>query len=249
LAAGVWVLKPARGRPEKPAPERERARPRRTAEGDERSPGDASPRVRLHLDKRRAQLLELGIELFAKHAYEDISIDDLANEAGISKGLLYHYFDSKREFYVETVRAASKRLQLLTVPDPGLPPAAALRAAVDAHLRYIQEHGPVYAAVYRSGVAIAPEVHEILQEHREVIVRYFLNALGVGKARPVLRTALRAWIAMVEGASLDWIAHPSITRDDLRELLVAGYVALLGKVIELDPKAASLPKRHHDEER
>jgi AcrR family transcriptional regulator len=195
-------------------------------------------RVRLDLDRRRAQLLELGIDLFSKHAYEDISIDDLAAAAGISKGLLYHYFRSKREFYVETVRAASRRLQLLTMPDPQLPPPARLRAAIDAHLRYIQEHGPVYTAVYRSGVAIAPEVREILEQHRGVIVRYFLEAMGVTKPRPLLRTALRAWIAMVEGASLDWIENPAITRDELRELLVAGYAVLIARTIELDPKTA-----------
>jgi AcrR family transcriptional regulator len=195
-------------------------------------------RVRLHLDKRRAQLLELGIDLFSKHAYEDISIDGVAEIAGISKGLLYHYFRSKRDFYVETVRAASRRLQLLTTPDPALPPAARLRAAIDAHLRYIQEHGAVYTAVYRSGVAIAPEVREILEEHRAVIVRYFVEGMGVSRPRPVLRASLRAWIAMVEGASLDWIANATISREDLRELLVAAYVALLAKTIELDPKAA-----------
>jgi len=193
----------------------------------------------LHLDKRRAQLLELGIELFSKQAYEDISIDGMAEAAGVSKGLLYHYFRSKRAFYVETVRAASRRLQLLTMPDPALPPATRLRAAVDAHLRYIQEHGPVYSAVYRSAVAIAPEVRGILEEHREVIIRYFLQAMAVPRARPVLRAALRAWIAMVEGASLDWIANPTITRDDLRELLVAGYMALIAKTVEIDPNIAS----------
>jgi AcrR family transcriptional regulator len=201
-------------------------------------PAIAERRVRLHLDKRRAQLLELGIELFSERAYEDISIDGMAEAAGISKGLLYHYFRSKREFYVETVRAASRRLQLLTMPDPALPPPARLRAAIDAHLRYIQEHGAVYTAVYRSGVAIAPEVREILEEHRDVIIRYILRALGVLQPHPVLRAALRAWVAMVEGASLEWIANPTITREDLRELLVAGYVALLTKTIELDPKAA-----------
>lgn len=198
----------------------------------------AERRVRLDLDKRRAQLLELGIELFSKHAYEDISIDEVAETAGISKGLLYHYFSSKREFYVETLRAASRRLQLLTMPDPGLPPAAQLRAAIDAHLRYIQEHGPVYNAVYRGGISIAPEVLDILEEHRNVIMRYFLRTMGISKPRPLLRTAIRAWIAMVEGASLDWIANPSVTRDELRELLVAGYAAVLAKTTELDPRAA-----------
>ena len=195
--------------------------------------------MRLDLDSRRAQLLELGIDLFTKHAYEDISIDDLAKEAGISKGLLYHYFRGKREFYVETVRAASRRLQLLTTPDPALPPPERMRAAIDAHLRYIQEHGAVYVTVYRSGVAIAPEVREILEQHREVITRYLLDAIGVRHPRPLLQASLRAWIAMVEGASLDWIAHAAITRDQLRELLVAGYVALLTKTMELDPKAAA----------
>jgi len=194
-------------------------------------------RVRLDLDRRRAQLLELGIDLFSKNSYEDMSIDGVAEAAGISKGLLYHYFRSKRDFYVETVRAASRRLQLLTMPDPALPPAARLRAAIDAHLRYIQEHGPVYTAVYRSGVAIAPEIRELLEQHRGVIVQYFLEAMGVSKPRPLLRTALRSWMAMVEGASLDWIDNPSLTRDALRELLVAGYAALITKTIELDAGA------------
>ena len=202
-----------------------------------------APRVRLNIDKRRAQLLELGIDLFAKHAYEDISIDDVAETAGISKGLLYHYFGSKREFYVEAVRAASRRLRLLTVPDPALPPAARLRAAVDAHLRYIQEHGPVYAAVYRSGVAVAPELNEILEEHRETIVRYFLQGLGVSRARPLLRAALRSWITMVEGASLDWIADAAISRDELRELLVATYIATIAKTAEIDPKSIPIAQQ------
>jgi AcrR family transcriptional regulator len=212
--------------------------PSRRGRRERRAPKPAAePRVRLDLDRRRTQLLELGIDLFTKHAYEDISIDDLAEEAGISKGLLYHYFRSKREFYVETVRAASRRLQLLTTPDPGLPAPDRLRAAIDAHLRYIQEHGAVYVAVYRSGVAIAPEVREILEQHRNVIIRYVLEAMGVRQPRPLLQASLRAWIAMVEGASLDWIANPAITRDQLRELLVAGYAALIAKTIELDAKA------------
>jgi AcrR family transcriptional regulator len=192
--------------------------------------------VRLHIDKRRAQLIEMGIDLFSRHAYETISIDGLAESAKISKGLLYHYFGSKRDFYVETVRAASRRLRLLTAPDPELPPAARLRAAVDAHLRYVQEHGAVYSAVYRSGLAIAPEIQSILEEHRAIMIRYVLQAMGMTKARPLLLAALRAWVAMVEGASLEWIAKPSVTRVELRELLVAGYAGLILKTLDLDPK-------------
>jgi AcrR family transcriptional regulator len=194
-------------------------------------------RVRLQLDERRTQLLRLGIRMFATRPYDEISIDDVAEAAGISKGLLYHYFHGKREFYVEAIRASSLHLLQLTEPDPLLPPSARLRAAIDAHLNYIQEHGAVYQTIYSGGITVAPEVGAILEEHRNVVMGRFLSNLGIKKPRPVLRTALRAWVSMVEGASLDWLAHPELERDSLRELLVASYVALLEKASKLDPKA------------
>jgi AcrR family transcriptional regulator len=197
--------------------------------------------VRLQIDERRVQLLDLGIRLFSTKSYEDISVDDVAAEAGISKGLLYHYFNGKREFYVETIRAASLKLRRLTRPHPELPPAARLRAAIDAHLNYVQEYGAVYTAIHRSGVAIAPEVNDILEEHRDAVMRYFLQNLEIAKPRPVLRAALMAWIVMVEGASLDWVSHPELARDDLRELLVSSYVAILAKALELDPPGKGQP--------
>jgi hypothetical protein len=141
---------------------------------------------------------------------------------------------------VEVIREASLRLQRLTAPDPTLSPAARLRAAVDAHLNYVQEYGPVYAAIYTSGVAIASEVSAILEEHRQVVLQYFLHDFKISRPRPVLRAALRSWIAMVEGASLDWISHPELPRDQVRDLLIAGYAALMAKALELDPKLAAI---------
>lgn len=208
----------------------------------------AQRRVRLQIDERRARLLELGIKLFSSHSYDDISIDDVAQAAGMSKGLLYHYFGGKREFYVETIREASLQLLKVTEPDPKLQPGARLRAAVDAHLNYVQEHGPVYAAIYRGGAAVTREMHAILEEHREMVMQYFLRDFRISKPRPILRAALRAWIAMVEGACLDWIAHPELKRDDLRDMLIASYAAVLTKAVELDPKLGrvldSLLRRH-----
>jgi AcrR family transcriptional regulator len=198
----------------------------------------APRRVRLALDERRAQLLALGIRLFSNHSYEDISIDEVAAQAGISKGLLYHYFPGKREFYVEVIREASLQLRRLVAPDPQLPPAARLRAAVVAHLNYVEQHGAVYRAIYRSGVSISPEVSVILEEHREVALHYLLDDLKVTRPRPALRAALRAWIALVEGASLDFAAHPEVGRELVTELVIAGYAALLTRAAALDPRTA-----------
>jgi AcrR family transcriptional regulator len=200
-------------------------------------------RVRLPIDERRAQLLALGTRLFSSRSYEDISIDDVAEQAGISKGLLYHYFGGKKEFYVEVLRATSEELRRLTEPDPSLSPGDRLRGAVNAHLNYVQENKAVYAAIYTSGAAIAREANDILEEHREVVLGYFLRDFGITKPRPILRAALRAWMAMVEGACLDWIAHPELEREALCELLIAGYAAMLERTIALDaPTARTLEK-------
>lgn len=199
----------------------------------------APRRVRLHVDKRRAQLLQLGIQLFSTKPYEDISIDEVAESAGVSKGLLYHYFQGKRGFYVEAIRAASRELRRLTRPDRKLSPGARLRAGIDAQLDFVEKYGALFAAIHRSGMTIAPEVGQVVEAHRKVAIRDLASDFGIKKAQPVLRAALRAWIAMVEGASLDWIAHPDLDREMVRELLVAGYRAMVAKAAELDPICAA----------
>ncbi len=73
-------------------------------------------RARLSLDERRQQLLDLGLELFSQRPFEDISVEDIADAAGISRGLLYHYFPSKRDFYVAVVRVAAAELRALIEP-------------------------------------------------------------------------------------------------------------------------------------
>jgi AcrR family transcriptional regulator len=215
-----------------------RARPSKA-----RSPAAARKaprRTRLDLNERRSQLLEFGKRLFATHAYDDVSIDEVAATAGVSKGLLFHYFRNKREFYVETIRAMSMERRRATEPDPSLPPWARLRAALDAHLTHAKQDGAMYVAFCGSGVAISPEVPRILEEHREAVMHYLLEYLGISKAPPLLRTALRCWMFMVEGACLEWIANPSLKQEDLRELLIAGYRALLQRTLELEPKSARL---------
>jgi AcrR family transcriptional regulator len=206
--------------------------------GARKSAVASSRRVRLQVDERRVKLIELGIELFSTRSYEDISIDDVAAAAGISKGLLYHYFRSKQEFYVETIRAASLHLRDLTQPNRKLPPVERLRAAIDAHLGYVHEHSRAYAAIYRNGVAVSDGVGEILEDHRAAVMRYFLQNIGIRRPSPVLRAAIRGWILMVEASSLDWLSHPDLRREDFRELLIAGYVAMLARAMELAPRAA-----------
>src|SRR5512135_3525874 len=91
-------------------------------------------RARLDVDERRAQLLALGLELFSERAYDAISIDEIALAAGISKGLLYHYFPTKRDFYAAAIREASRQLLDCTRPDASAPPIERVYRVIDAYL-------------------------------------------------------------------------------------------------------------------
>lgn len=175
-------------------------------------------RTRLEVEQRRAQLLTLGQELFSSNTYDELSIDDIARAAGISKGLLYHYFPSKRDYYVETIRAAAGDLlhQTDTAIEAG--PAKRLRSGIDAYLTYVERHKKAFAALLRSGVGHDPEVSSIVESTRLAFLDRLVNNAPVHSPR--IRNALRGWIGFVESSVLDWIDHSDVAREDLQDLLV-----------------------------
>jgi AcrR family transcriptional regulator len=175
-------------------------------------------RTRLEVEQRRAQLLTLGQELFSSSTYDELSIDDIARAAGISKGLLYHYFPSKRDYYVETIRAAAGELLHQTDTAIELGPVKRLRSGIDAYLTYVERHKKAFAALLRSGVGHDPEVSGIVESTRLAFLDRLLHNTPVHSPR--IRNALRGWIGFVESSVLDWIDHNDVAREDLQELLV-----------------------------
>jgi AcrR family transcriptional regulator len=182
----------------------------------------ATPRTRLDLDERRRQLVEIGLDLFSERAYDEIAIDDIAAQAGISKGLLYHYFPSKRDFYVEVIREAAGELAERTEPDSSLPPLARLTESIDAYLVHVEEHARGHATLLRGGIGADPEVRAIVDEHRRISAQRVLDAIADegGQLTPAVRLAVRGWIGFVEAVSLDWIEKREVSRDEVRALLV-----------------------------
>lgn len=194
-------------------------------------------RLRLATDERRAQLLALGRRLFNERPYDELSIDDIASAAGISKGLLYHYFSSKRVFYVETVRAASEEMLSLTRPPSDLPPPDRLRHGLDAYLDYVEQNARAFLTLMRGGVGNDEEVAAVVEKTRRTLVKRIAeHGLGLKKLRPVVRVALRGWLGFVEAASLDWLDHRDVDRDALRATLTAALTSALMTAMMLDPQ-------------
>jgi len=179
--------------------------------------------VRLDNDERRAQLLQLARKAFSDRSYDEVSIDDLAREAKISKGLLYHYFPTKRDLYVAGLREIAEELvQRVTNLPTDLAPIERVRAGLEAYLDHIDQHSRAFVSLMRGGIGSDPEVAAVIEGVRLRMIDNFLeqSAFAAILTRDVrFQTAVRGWIGFVEAASIDWCANHRMSREDLRELL------------------------------
>jgi AcrR family transcriptional regulator len=188
-----------------------------------------SVRNRLEVDERRAQLLALGLELFSQSPYDELKIEVVAERAGVSKGLLYHYFPTKRAFYVEVLRAAANDLLQITAFDEASPPLERAHQGIDAYLRYVETHRVAYVALLRGGVGFDAEVSSVIEGTRTQFLARIIQGMGVAPP-PLWRLALRGWIGFVEAASIEWAANPEVPREELQRLLLASLLATVSSM-------------------
>jgi AcrR family transcriptional regulator len=181
--------------------------------------------TRLDVEERRRRLLALGAELFARHAYDELSMARIAREAGISKALLYHYFPSKQAYFAATLEQAAGELARLTEPDPARPPVEQLAGSLDAYLGWVERHADAYAKLIRS-VGAVPEVRELVERVRDETADRIIAGIAPDP-RPPLRAAVRGWLWFMDGAVLDWLEHRDMDRAALHGLLLG---TLLGAV-------------------
>lgn len=189
---------------------------------------------RLESEERREQLLDAGVELLKRQPHEEVSIDEIAVAAGVSKGLLYHYFPTKKDFIVAALTRGQEELAERLRPDPSLPAEAQLASSLDAFLDYIEEHATAYVAIF-SGRGAEPAYHEVIEAGRVQQLETLLAALEAWDGAPVriernaaLETAAQGWLFFVEGAVLLWLQRHGLEREQLRTLL---GTALAGSVM------------------
>ncbi len=181
---------------------------------------------RMTVDDRRRQLLDLGAELFARNAYDELSMAAIAREAGISKALLYHYFPSKADYFQATVAAAAEDVALRTTPDPDLPPLEALTASLDAFLAWIEGNETAYRKLMQ-GATGAAEVRDLVAGVRAETAQRLLDGLADGEPAPAVRTAVNGWLGYMDAACMDWLQHRDMNREELRNLLLGSLLGAL----------------------
>jgi len=189
------------------------------------------PRTRLTPDQRRTQLLDLGVSLLATRSLDELTIDVLAEEAGISRGLLYHYFGNKHDFREAVVRRAVADLVEQTAPPEGGEPLERLLASVAAYVDYVVANYQGYVSIVRGAAGGNETLRRVYDETRDALTDRIFTEDAQGEIipdTPAARLMVRGWSAMGEEMVLTWVADPrGVTRDQLLEGLSASLPALV----------------------
>ncbi|HWE91209.1 MAG TPA: TetR/AcrR family transcriptional regulator [Pseudonocardiaceae bacterium] len=182
--------------------------------------------VRLSADDRRRQLVGIGLQLLTDRPIEDVTIDEVAGIAGISRSLLFHYFPTKRDYHIAVVRAACRRLLRATEPDPGAGADEQVRATIDGFLSFVQRRREPYLALVRgrSGVEWVQPIYDEVRER--LVERVIVGADGTHDG-PLSRLVIRGWLALVEETALIWSRAPVGDRAAVVEYLAGALSDLL----------------------
>lgn len=194
----------------------------------------AEPRWRrLEPDERREQILGCAVELFGERPYAAVSTTELARRAGVARGLINHYFGTKRDLYLAVVR------RMVTIPQvaidslPDGPLEARIEQSVTWFLDGVSRHSRTWlAAIGAEGVDM--EVASILAEADELAADRVLEATGLADVvahREELRALVRAYGGLVKATAREWLVRGSLSRAQVQRLLSTALLSIVRDVV------------------
>jgi AcrR family transcriptional regulator len=199
---------------------------------------------RLSSDERRAHLLHVGVELLGRYGTVDISIEEIARAAGVSKGLLYHYFPTKNDFFVAVLARSQAEMDQELARDPNLSPLERFDRNLDGFLRFVDAHAEGYLAVVNAR-GREPRVQQLIEERRGrrvdelvALAAVLADAPREAVRTPLLVAALEGWIGFTEGVTTRWLRDREIGREEVHLLLRRALLEVFGTVLPSTSRAS-----------
>ncbi|MEU3344512.1 TetR/AcrR family transcriptional regulator [Streptomyces sp. NPDC006700] len=201
-------------------------------------------RRRMGVDERRQQLIGVALELFSRRSPDEVSIDEIASAAGISRPLVYHYFPGKLSLYEAALQRASDDLAgRFTEPHEG-PLGARLLRVMRRFFDFVDEHGPGFSALMRGGPAVGSSTTNALVDSvRQAAYDQILSHLGIDQPPVRLELVVRSWISLAESTALIWLDGRRIPRAELEVQLVHDFGALVAVSAAQDEEMGALMRR------
>jgi AcrR family transcriptional regulator len=176
--------------------------------------------------------------MFAERPFSDVWIEEVAEQAGVSRGLVYHYFPNKRDFYAAIVKHGTNNAIRLTEPDESLPPLQRLRASIDHYLEYVEANENAVRSVHRGQHSVDEEILAVIREGRDAQAERIVSFLIPDQeASPTLLLALEGWMNFNNAVMFDWLDTHAISRDKLLDLMTGALGGILVAAFRVDEQS------------
>lgn len=201
-------------------------------------------RRRMGVDERRQQLIRVALELFSHRAPDEVSIDEIAAAAGISRPLVYHYFPGKQSLYEAALRRAADELAGRFLEPHEGPLGARLLRVMGRFFDFVDEHGPGFSALMRGGPAVGSSTaNAMIDGVRQAAYEQILAHLRVEEPPARLELVVRSWVSLAESTALIWLDGRRIPRAELEMQLVHDFAALAAVSAAYDTEMAGIMLR------
>jgi AcrR family transcriptional regulator len=177
---------------------------------------------RLAPARRREQILDAANALFSERGYDEVSIEDIASSAGVTRGLVHHYFGGRKEVYIALLeRLAAVREEELPLP-VGRSARARVADSMSRWLDWTEQNRTIWLATLGRGEDIAdPDIRNVVADlRRRAVALLIAHHADIAEDSPRLRYALECWTGLNRSATRRWLQGEA-TREQSLELLTS----------------------------
>jgi len=183
----------------------------------------SSPKYhRLDPARRREQILDAANALFAERAYGEVSIEDIASAADVTRGLVHHYFGRRKDVYIGLLERLGAQREERLRPPVGRSARARVADTVSRWLDWTEGNRTIWLATISHGEDIADaEVRRVVADLvRRAVALLTTYHADIAEDSPRLRYALECWTGLNRAATRRWLRGEA-TREATHELLAS----------------------------
>jgi AcrR family transcriptional regulator len=189
-------------------------------------------RSRLDPEERRAQLTALGVAFLAERPLDDLTIEELATQAAVSRGLIFHYFGSRQGLHLAVVTRAGDALLEASEPQADLPPHARLHDTLARIVGFVRAFRGTFYSLVRgvaSGDRVVRRVVDDVRDANAERLRSVFVEDGTPDS-PLLRVTLRAWVSFAEEVLIELALESDRDVEDIVGFLERSVAAVVAAV-------------------
>ena len=177
---------------------------------------------RLAPARRREQMLDAANALFAERGYDEVSVEDIASSAGVTRGLVHHYFGGRKEVYIALLERIGTMREQQLPPPVGRSARARVADSVSRWLDWTEQNRTIWLATLGRGEDIAdPDVRAVVLDLvRRAVALLAAHHADIADDSPRLRYALECWTGLNRAATRRWLQGEA-SREATHELLAS----------------------------